>query len=77
MKLKPYSGEPCGAGNFPEEVFVPIDGIDMPMDMALTMDKKRMLLMDSVDYYQTKTLNKTEALALADYLRCLAELMEE
>jgi hypothetical protein len=77
MHLKLYRGEPCGSGGYPEEVLSPEeDFFDMPMNIALSTDKKSMLLMDSVDYYQLTKLNKEQALTLADQFRRLAELME-
>lgn len=76
MKFVNYTGEPCGSVGYPEEVLSPRPGFDIPMDVALSTDKKTMLLVDSVDHYQFKSLNKTEALELADQFRLLAEAME-
>lgn len=77
MEFRRYSGEPCGADNFPNEVLEPAPGLGIPMNVALTTDKKTLLLMDSVDYYQTRSLSKAEALALALKFQEIAEEMEE
>lgn len=76
MDFERYSGEPCGAGNFPKEVLTPTEMIDVPMCIALTVDKKTLLLMDNVDYYKTKDLSKTEAMAFAEKLMALAAAMD-
>lgn len=77
MEFERYSGEPCGTGNFPEEVLSPTEMIDVPICIALTVDKKTLLLMDNVDYYKTKNMSKTEAMDFAEKLMALAEAMEE
>ncbi len=77
MKLKIYRGEPCGAGNFPDEVLEPAFGLDIPMVVALTIDKKSLLLMDCVDYYKTRSLSKSEAMNLALMFKELAEEMDD
>lgn len=73
--LEEYSGEPCGLGNFPSKVFR-IKDLNVPMNIALTVDKQTLLLMDSVDYYQTVSMNKTNAEVLVHKLQCLVGEME-
>jgi hypothetical protein len=75
LNLRRYTGEPCRSAGFPEEVLLP-SGFKIPMYVALSLDKKQLLLIDSVDYYQFQSLTKSEALSLAAEFKALAEEME-
>lgn len=76
IEFMPWSHEPCGPEIWPEEVLRPT-GFDIPMLLALTTDKKTLLLSDSVDKFFGKELTKKQALELADQFRQLAEAMVE
>jgi hypothetical protein len=76
LEFMNWSHPPCGSGTWPDEVLRP-KGFNIPMLVALTTDKRTLLLLDSVDNCFGKELTKKQALELADQFRQLAEAMAE
>lgn len=75
--LRLVSHEPWGAAGSPSPVLELPSPFVIPMNVGLTADRRQMVLLDSVDYYQLEILSKSQAIELADYFRALADAMED
>jgi len=78
MKLTYYKGEPCGLGNFPESGVLSPERCphNFPINIALSINRKTMLLTDSCDHYQDNNITKKEALEILNWLANLINEME-